>query len=352
MDLRNNLFRYATSELSQDAFLCWLASFALEGAGGDPALRACARALLETFVPAFRGQPFTLTAVERQVHHVDVLLTAVSRGQTYKILVEDKTFTGPHDNQLNRYASQAAALWPGCAICCVYYKTGFQSDLSGVQAAGYQAVGLARILDLMQGYLDQTQNAIFQDYYAWWSEYRRQALAFQQLPPARWDSRQVLGFCDLLQNAGFAARYQLGMGYGYVHNQRGGFDGLWMSLPNNSLTLPGASCELYLQMESRWDAARQARVFPIRLKLSVEPQGEKPCSCSEIRRALLWTSDGAYRPAAFGFRKPARLGSGRHMTIGESTRTAAATAQDLQDALAAAVGDYRAFLQSMQTEVR
>ena len=32
MNLKNNLFNYATSELSQDAFLCWLASYALEDA--------------------------------------------------------------------------------------------------------------------------------------------------------------------------------------------------------------------------------------------------------------------------------------------------------------------------------
>ena len=33
MNLKNNLFNYATSELSQDAFLCWLASYALEEIG-------------------------------------------------------------------------------------------------------------------------------------------------------------------------------------------------------------------------------------------------------------------------------------------------------------------------------
>ena len=348
MDLRNNLFRYATSELSQDAFLWWLASFALEGAGGDPALRACARALLETFVPALRGRPFILTAVERQVDHVDVLLTAVSGGQTYKILVEDKTFTNPHDHQLERYPARAAAAWPGCTLCGVYYKTGFQSDLSAVRAAGYQAVGLVQILDLMEPCLGQTQNAIFQDYYAWWSEYRRQALRFRELPPARWDGRQVLGFCDWVQNGGFAASHGLEAGYGYVPNRRGGFDGLWLSLPDSSLTLRGYTCDLYLQMESGWDAARQQRVFPIRLKLSVKSEGKPACSWADIRKALLQGPGEAYRPGRFGFRKPARLGSGRHMTIGESTRPAGATAQDLQGALANAVGDYQAFLASVR----
>ena len=55
MNLKNNLFNYATSELSQDAFLCWLASYTLEDAEPDDALRSCAREMLELFVPEFNG---------------------------------------------------------------------------------------------------------------------------------------------------------------------------------------------------------------------------------------------------------------------------------------------------------
>lgn len=81
MNLKNNLFNYATSELSQDAFLCWLASYALEAAEPDDALRSCAREMLELFVPEFNGRPFTLTDVERQVWHIDALLASdLSRG--------------------------------------------------------------------------------------------------------------------------------------------------------------------------------------------------------------------------------------------------------------------------------
>lgn len=72
---------YATSELSQDAFLCWLASYALEDAEPDDALRSCAREMLELFVPEFNGRPFTLTDVERQAGHIDALLASdLSRG--------------------------------------------------------------------------------------------------------------------------------------------------------------------------------------------------------------------------------------------------------------------------------
>ena len=43
-DLKNNLFNYATKELSQDAFICWVSSYALDGAdNSDKELVNCAK---------------------------------------------------------------------------------------------------------------------------------------------------------------------------------------------------------------------------------------------------------------------------------------------------------------------
>ena len=99
MNLKNNLFNYATSELSQDAFLCWLASYALEDAEPDDTLRSCAREMLELFVPEFNVLPFTLTDVERQVWHIDALLASdLSRGL---FSFRDKICPHPSDNHSN-----------------------------------------------------------------------------------------------------------------------------------------------------------------------------------------------------------------------------------------------------------
>ena len=44
---KNNLFAYATSELSQDAFIAWLMSFAMkEFEGKDVLLTKCAREVI------------------------------------------------------------------------------------------------------------------------------------------------------------------------------------------------------------------------------------------------------------------------------------------------------------------
>lgn len=68
--LINNLFNYATSELSQDAFICWLLSFAHEDAVcDDPALRNCAVELIQEFVPVLKDtdeSEIKVTMLERQ----------------------------------------------------------------------------------------------------------------------------------------------------------------------------------------------------------------------------------------------------------------------------------------------
>ena len=49
---KNNLFAYATSELSQDAFIAWLMSFAMkEFEGKDVLLTNCARDVIKIFYP-------------------------------------------------------------------------------------------------------------------------------------------------------------------------------------------------------------------------------------------------------------------------------------------------------------
>ena len=49
--MKNNIFSYATGELSQDAFICWLMSYAMKDAENDTALRMCAHDFLGQFIP-------------------------------------------------------------------------------------------------------------------------------------------------------------------------------------------------------------------------------------------------------------------------------------------------------------
>ena len=49
-NMKNNLFYWATGELSQDAFICWLMSYAMKDSKEDAVIKACAQEFLWMFI--------------------------------------------------------------------------------------------------------------------------------------------------------------------------------------------------------------------------------------------------------------------------------------------------------------
>ncbi len=106
-----NLFDYATKELSQDAVICWLLAWA--GAAGEDHedqpgedLRRCGRALVKALFSKWRDRGDVelggdvRVEVLHQERNIDVAARVDGR---HVLLIEDKTDTGAHDNQLAKY---------------------------------------------------------------------------------------------------------------------------------------------------------------------------------------------------------------------------------------------------------
>lgn len=364
MDLNNNLFSYATSELSQDAFLCWLASFAMENAEPDAALQACARNLLAAFVPELEGQTCVLTDIQRQVavknpealpggekrgrkdSKIDVLLTVRADRHIYQIVVEDKTHTGEHDNQLTRYIKGLEQKNLGtenqdCIVRGVYYKSGFMPEKEFVRQTGYQVITRTQMLTLLAPYVGQTENQILRDYYTYWYAYQQSALRYQTLPVAQWESRQLLAFYDDLQESGFHTERNAWLGYGTVSNAAGGFEGLWVGV-DECLLVNGVACQMYPQIEAVPAWKERACTLSICLKLALHPEGQS-VSPGAVRDALIYDDRGMYCLEAFHYRKPKVLRPGMHMTIGIYDAPAE-NASQLRDTFAAAFEDYCSLL--------
>lgn len=121
-----NLFNYATSELSQDAFILWLLDWANpQYREADEYLHAAA----QTFIRALldKQSDWTISTVEciRQKDHIDVLAII---NNNIALIIEDKTNTGAHDEQLQRYSSTVREKYTRCTeLHCVYYKSGNES---------------------------------------------------------------------------------------------------------------------------------------------------------------------------------------------------------------------------------
>ena len=118
--MKNNLFTFATKELSQDAILCWIANNYNE----EGLLKTCAEAFLRLILGKSGRENEVIEKVQilRQHNHIDVLIIV---NDTLAIIIEDKTNTSEHGNQIERYKeSLKKEQISEKNILCVYYKTG------------------------------------------------------------------------------------------------------------------------------------------------------------------------------------------------------------------------------------
>ncbi len=134
--MKPNLFAYATKELSQDAMICWLIEWSVTAAGNetDKALRDLGREFVEALLGKhgvkLRGA-IRHAEIRQQKYGIDVLVRIHDEDSAHVILIEDKTHSSAHGDQLWRYRDVVAGgntslgkvpeHWP------VYLKTGNQS---------------------------------------------------------------------------------------------------------------------------------------------------------------------------------------------------------------------------------
>lgn len=341
----NNLFTYATKELSQDAFICWLCSFAInETECKDNALKKCAEALLCEFIGADKGSNIKLIKIRKQVKNIDVLLTVEYLGKTYEIIVEDKVFTSEHDDQLNRYKNVLKKECPEDALKCIYYKTGFQSDYSNVKKAGYKIFDRARILELFKPYRDSTQNTIFLDYYDYWENYETITNSYRETDLEHWDDwRQINGFFDEMQSELTSHDDKHWAGYGWVNNRGGGFWGFWYGINDDVIVTDEEKAALYLQLEISWNDSNNSYDRDICLKYEIRDEKNKRPGdlCYQIINVM----------AEYGFYKPSRIGSGTHITIGRYQMGNCRDYEGLKDTMRMSLEDLSKLIKHMKSEI-
>ncbi len=309
-DLSNNLFSYATKELSQDAFICWLCSYSLENADKtDLELVECSNNLICAFLKKrladLDNSKIRLLEIEKQKNNIDVLLTVEYLDKKYKIIVEDKTHTSEHDKQLERYKESIDKEYE---VIGIYFKTGFQSNLSGVEKAGYSYFGRKDILDILN--LCTSKNVILCDYKEYWNNFEELTKYYREAPLDKWpDWQTVNGFYDEMQS--ILWEKQCWAEYGYVSNQSGGFWGLWYG-PNDCSIVEEDNFKviLYLQVEMKWNYEKARYEYRICTKLEDQSSNKDDERVGKIRDILIEKQEPF-------FVKPKQLRWGAHMTIGE-----------------------------------
>jgi hypothetical protein len=291
--MRPNLFNFATSELSQDAVLCWLLSWADSAYEKvTPELTRVGKDLLACiYQQAQRELPTEITSVKviRQDGHIDILCIV---NDDTAILIEDKVATQERGSQLTRYIAHLKSRFPEERIIPVYIQTGDQSDYSRVAGSGYLVLKRSHLLGIFESNAGQAackKSDILEDFRARLRHIEDDVQRYQTLPSKDWNENAWKGFYSRLQ-------VELGVGkWSKVPNPSGGFMGYWWHFQSNS------ELKLYLQLE------RDSFCF----KLSVSDATQR----GALRKH--WHKQIVRKAPDHGIKaiRPARFGTGKTMTI-------------------------------------
>lgn len=289
---RPNLFQFATSELSQDAMLCWLASWADPAASDqDQALHRLGQSFLQAaFAKHGQQLPNIVQPIQVRTQHrnIDVLVVI---NDTIALCIEDKVGTTEHSEQLQRAVGGLRE--DGFSeeqIIPVYVQTGDQGSYESVRAAGYEIMSRRDLIGLLDDYLGHGgSDSIARDFHGHLSGIERKVEAFRILPLSEWDWYAWRGFYSELQHL------LDGGEWAYVPTPAGGFVGYWWHEHSD------ADSNQYLQIEER----------KLCFKISVNDPSNRCHLRSQWMDRILAVARSRNFPAV----RPSRLGAGTCMTV-------------------------------------
>lgn len=260
-----NLFDWATSELSQDAFLCWLVAHAGETDRAD--LQRVARAFIAWLwnlshpdAPCRVADVALHRAPSKQEAHTDVFFAARIRGAVVLFLVEDKVRSSHHHGQLQRYAKwlDAQALKHGAAADVkVYFKTGYHFDEDRAAATHrYLVVGLDDVVGFFSAHLAASDIL---------ADYRRYVTAMLDERSTALDGFRELGRdfvqYEFLRALRRACPENIGAGALARGNNVGGTPWTHYAIASFPKALAGIHESLFLRVDARQDDGGRRRYY-------------------------------------------------------------------------------------------
>ena len=284
-----NIFSFATSELSQDAMFAWLISWsAPEYAEADPELHHVG----QNFVRLLAGKDsnFKIDSVDvgRQWENIDIW--AEINDNTF-LIVEDKTGTSIHDDQLKRYKASVEREYAGkrTDLCYAYVKTEEEpgSVLKCIEQYGFRTINRAAILKCLDDY--KGADSLLISYREHLREIDARVNSFRSLSEQEWGWDAWQGFYKELEQ-----RIEIDS-WGYVANPSGGFLGAWWHFVEID------DCEMYLQFEQG------------KLCFKISYDGDE--NRSEVRYRHYTKLLAIAHDRFPEIRRPDRFGTGAYMTI-------------------------------------
>ena len=234
--------------------------------------------------------------VYRQYKNIDVLLVI---NKKYAMIIEDKTYSSEHSNQLNKYKEsvQTDKNFKDYEIKGIYFKKSNQSYIKNVTDSRFKPFFRDDIISFIESCPKNITDTIFTNFRDSIEEYQKNIDSWETLPIAKWTWNSWEGFYECL-----SSRFKNKFHYGYVANQSGGFLGASWAWTD------WEDCVVQLQIEGNKKGDKF--VFKIRAK-----DNTKDIDMRFYRNR--WHSlliENAEKMGINGVKKPARFGYGTYMT--------------------------------------
>lgn len=190
-EIKNNIFKFATKELSQDAFIAWLINSInyddceLKKLAKDFLLRIIEDEKYKHWQDLIKEEKCNVN-VEVQFYNIDILVKIKDdNGKFLMIIIEDKVDTLEHDDQIKRYKNELKGhlkqdekinLDDENILTC-YYKIYDEADIENKKVD--KVYTREKIYELLSNYKDKINNEFFKDYFEYISAVRKCAESYE-----------------------------------------------------------------------------------------------------------------------------------------------------------------------------
>jgi hypothetical protein len=289
-----NIFNYATSELSQDAIICYILEWAKsENKVKNNNLHELGIKFIDSIFNNFehvknieKPDKYQKIDIKKQYKNIDILCIVNDK---YSIIIEDKTNTKNHSDQLKRYFEEIKKDFSCTKILCIYFKTGDQSNYDNVKKNGYSIYSRKDFLNVLNN--KNYKNDIIENYTDYLQNIEDSINSYKTTPIEDWSWNAWKGFYIELKD-------KLNDGsWNYVSNPRGGFLGFWWNWSDKK------TYRIYLQIDHK------SRKITVKLHTKTDTKIEK----SIINK---WKKHIEYSKNDIFIIKPKVVRSGKSVTIG------------------------------------
>ena len=311
---RNNIFNFATSELSQDAFICWLCNWVNFDDNSLSEDEKKLKSLATEFIEKMLGEKLEdrKVNIKRQYQKIDVLLEIqnktefITKGNNINpivdmyVIIEDKVGIGLHSNQIERYRELISEKnekdnGSRAKIKVVYYKIYDEDNMERLKENGVNIIlGRENILELLKEYKDKINNSIFENYHNYLSNIETDVNSYEKKNLEDWNSNCYIGFFKELKNEKNLLEHAIGRqkdcSWGYVNNSSGGFMGMWwfpLSEEKINKLTETSDEDIYLQIEQY----NQKNIIAIKYSVPKKNKNNKELSKEDFEKKVTIASE-------------------------------------------------------------